>query len=233
MNKILKNSFLGTAVLILFFLTAAHPGMAEDEVPLPPMTVQGVALIDGAPAPIDTVIAAYLDGEQVEQFLVNTPSGDFTFYISGTVDDKGKPVTFTVDGKDPGKGFEWESEKQILSVELSVNVAASSGSSDKGSSASSGPLTETGESEASEESSEAEVTENPVPQPTVTVPEKAVLENTDADSGDDAGAEQGVESSDDPTESKSAPGFHVIYAVAGIVLLTFGSNLGRESRRKP
>ena len=60
MNKILKNSFLGTAVLILFFLIAAHPGMAEDVPPLP-MTVNGVAFIDGSPAPVDTAVAAYLN----------------------------------------------------------------------------------------------------------------------------------------------------------------------------
>ena len=37
--------------------------MAGEEVPVPllPMTVQGVALIDGAPAPTGTVVAAYLN----------------------------------------------------------------------------------------------------------------------------------------------------------------------------
>ena len=79
MNRMLKNSLLGTAVLMLFFLTAAHTGMAGEEVPVPllPMTVQGVALIDGAPAPTGTVVAAYLNKTPVEEFLVNTSSGDF------------------------------------------------------------------------------------------------------------------------------------------------------------
>lgn len=229
MNKILKNSFSGTAILMLFFLTAAHTGMAGESVPLLPMTVEGVALIDGAPAPIDTVVAAHLDGEQVEQFLITTPSGNFYFYISGEAEDEGKPVTFTVDGKDSGKSFEWESGKQVLSVELSVGVTSNSGSSNKGSNAGSGSLAGTGESEDSEEKSEAEVVAGSVPQPDVTVPEKTIPENT----GSDSGAKQNVESSSDSPEPKSAPGFYIIYAVAGIVLLTFGSKLGRESRRKP
>ena len=222
MNKILKNSIIGTAILMLFFITAVHPGMAEDGVPPLPMTVGGVALIDGSPAPKDTVIAAYLDGEQVEQFLVNTPAGDFIFYISGTAKDEGKPVTFTVDGKDSGQSFEWESGKQVLSVELSTGVAANSGSSNKGS--------------TSGESSGAKIIGSSVPLPNVTVPEKTIPENTSADSGADSGVDAGVEqnpeSSKEPSETSSAPGFQIIYAVAGIVLLTFGPKLGRESRRK-
>jgi hypothetical protein len=232
MNKILKNSFLGTAVLMLFFITAAHPGMAGDGVPPIPMTVQGVALIDGAPAPKDTVIAAYLDGEQVEQFLVNTPPGNFTFYISGKTEDEGKPVTFTVDGKDSGKSFEWKSGTVVSSIELSVGVAAGSGSSKKSSTSSSGSSSVSSETNESEASG-AEVIESAVSQPNVTVPEKTVPENTVTDSGDDAGVEQNPESSKEPSETSSAPGFQIIYAVAGIILLTFGSKLGRESKRKP
>ena len=125
MNKILKNSFLGTAVLILFFLIAAHPGMAEDVPPLP-MTVNGVAFIDGSPAPVDTAVAAYLNGEYVEQFLINNPAGNFTFYISGKAEDEGKPVTFTIDEKDTGKSFTWKSGTVISSVELSVGDSGNS-----------------------------------------------------------------------------------------------------------
>ncbi|WP_235284216.1 hypothetical protein [Methanosarcina sp. 1.H.A.2.2] len=225
MNRMLKNSLLGTAVLMLFFLTAAHTGMAGEEVPVPllPMTVQGVALIDGAPAPTGTVVAAYLNGAQVEDFRVNTSSGDFYLLISGVAEDEGKPVTFTIGGKDSGKSFDWESGKLVSSVELSVGVVADSGSSKKSSTSGAG--------------SGAEVIESSVPQTNVTVQEKTVPENTGVDSGDDAGVEQTAESSEDSSETssepESAPGFPIISAVAGIVLLTFGSNLGRESRRKP
>ena len=232
MNRILKNSLLGTAVLMLFFITAAHTGMAGEEIPVPllPMTVQGVALIDGTPAPTGTVVAAYLNGEQVEEFLVNTSSGDFTFYISGKAEDEGKPITFTVDGKDTGKSFDWKSGEVVSSVELSVGDVADSGSSKK----SSTPSSSSGAAKINEsEASGAEVTESSVPQQNVTVKEKTVPENTVADSGEDTGIEQSTESSEDSSETSSSPGFQIIYAVAGLILLTFGSNLGRESRKKP
>lgn len=229
MNRILKNSLLGTAVLMLFFLTAAHTCMAGEEVPLLPMTVEGVALVDGDPAPIGTVVAAYLDGELVEEAIINSSSGGFYLLIPGEAGDEGKPVTFKVDEEDSGASYDWESGKQVLSIELSVGDVADSGSSKKSStSSSSSGSVETGESETSE----AEVIESSVTQPEVDVPEKTVPENTDADSDENSEAEKSAESSEESSETSSAPGFQVIYAVAGLILLTFGSKLG-GARRKP
>lgn len=224
MNKILKNSLLGTAVLVLFFLTAVHPGMAEDVPPLP-MTVSGVALIDGVPAPVDTIIAAHLDGEQVEKFLVNTSSGDFTLYISGSAEDEGKPVTFTINEEDTGKSFAWKSGTIISAVELSIGDASDSGSSKHSSSSGSGSL------KVSEDPEDGgEIIENStVTQPEVTVTEKTEPEST----GDEAEVEKGEESSEDISKTSSAPGFQAIYAISGIILLTFGLEFWRESRRKP
>lgn len=224
MNKILKNSFLGTAVLVLF-LTVTHTCMAVEEVPPLPMTVGGVALVDDTPAPTGTVVAAYLDGEQVEEFSINTSSGDFCFWISGTAEDEGKPVTFTVDGEDSGKSFDWESGKQILSTELSVGDVADSGSSKKSSASNSN----SGSLAGTDKSASGEVIESSVPLPGINISEKTVPENA----GVDSEVKQNVESSNDSSEPKSAPGFYIIYTVAGIILLTFGSNLGRKARRKP
>jgi len=225
MNKLLKNGLLGTSIMLLFFFTVSQAGMAGEEVPPLPMTVQGVALIDGTPAPKGTVVAAFLNGEQVEEFLINTSSGDYCFWISGTGENEGKPVTFTVDGKDPEESLTWKSGDQVLSFELSVGKVADAGSK-KGSTsnANSGSLTGTEESEASGENSKAEVIENSVSEPDV-----ATLKNMNSDSGD----KEAAESSEDSPEPRSAPGFHIIYAVAGILFLAFVFNLGRESRRKP
>ena len=55
------------------------------------------------------------------------------------------------------------------------------------------------------------------------------LENTIENSKDKVAAE----SSEDSPEPKSAPGFPIVYAVAGILLLAFGSDFGRGSRRNP
>jgi hypothetical protein len=189
------------------------------------MTVSGVALIDGVPAPVDTVIAAHLDGEQVEQFLVNTSSGDFVFWISGTSEDEGKPVTFTIDGKDTGKSFAWESGKIISAVELSIGDVSDSGSSKHSSSSGSGSLTV---SEKSEDGGEI-IENSTVTQPEVTVPEKTEPEST----GGEAEVEKGEKSSEDTSKTSSAPGFQAINAISGIILLTFGLEFWRESRRKP
>ncbi|WP_410509296.1 hypothetical protein RSJ42_03350 [Methanosarcina hadiensis] len=221
MNKTLKNSLLGTAVLMLFFITAAHPGMAEGVPPLP-MTVQGVALIDGSPAPNDTVIAAYLDGEYVEKYLINTPEGSFNLLIPGETEDEGKPVTFTINEEDTGKSFAWGPGKVVSSVKLSIGDAGDSGSSKSSTSNSgSGSLTE---SEDAKE--DGEVIENgAVTQPEVAVPEKTVPEST----GDKAE----VKETEGSSKTASTSGFQIIYAVAGVVLLTFGLEFWRESKRKP
>jgi hypothetical protein len=43
---------------------------------------------------------------------------------------------------------------------------------------------------------------------------------------------QVAESSESYPEIKSSPGFHIIYAAAGIFLITFRSNFKRKPRRK-
>ena len=225
MNKILKNGLSGASILLLFFLTVPQIGMAGEEVPLLPMTVQGAAIVDDAPAPIGTVVAAYLNGEQVEKFLVNTSSGDYCFWISGNTEDEGKSVTFTINGKNPEKSLTWESGKQILSFDLSVGIAPNSESYIKGltSKINSGPLAEIGKQEASGENSKVKIIESSVPEPNVTA-----LKDMIADSAD----KEAAGSSEGSSKPKSAPGFPMIYAVAGILLLAFGSNLMGESRRK-
>ena len=110
MNKKLKNGLLGTSILLLFFLAFSQACMAEADVPSAPptlpMTVTGVALIDGTPAPNGTVVAAYLNEKE---FLANTSSGNYYLLISGAAEDEGKPVTFKVDGKNAASSVAWGS----------------------------------------------------------------------------------------------------------------------------
>ena len=63
-----------------------------------------------------------------------------------------------------------------------------------------------------------------VPEPNMTA-----LKNTSANSED----KEAAESSEASPKPKSAPGFPIAYAVAGILLLAFGSDFGRGSRRNP
>jgi hypothetical protein len=225
MNRILKNSLFGTVILLLFFLTIPQVGTAEEAVPLLPMTVKGVALINGTPAPDGTVVAAYLNGQPVEKFLVDTSSGDYCFWISGTAEDEGKSVTFTVGGKDTGNSVAWEAGKQVLSFELSVGIGNVPGSSIKGliSKINFEQLTAIGELKAFGRNSEARVIESSVPEPNV-----RALEEMNVNSGDKSPAESSKASS----KLKSAPGFPIIYLVACIIMLAFGCSLRGELRRK-
>ncbi|HNW37833.1 MAG TPA: hypothetical protein PKJ75_03165, partial [Methanosarcina vacuolata] len=101
MNKKLKNGLLGTSMLLFFFLAFSQGCMAAEDVPpsppILPMTVIGVALIDGTPAPDGTIVAAYLNEKE---YLADTSSGNYSLFIPGTAEDEGKTITFKVHGKD-------------------------------------------------------------------------------------------------------------------------------------
>ena len=118
MNKKLKNGLLGTSILLLFFLAFSQGCMAAADVPpsppMLPMTVTGVALIDGTPAPNGTVVAAYLNEKE---YLANTSSGNYSLLIPGTAEDEGKLVTFKVDGKNASSSVAWKSGG-IVTLEL-------------------------------------------------------------------------------------------------------------------
>lgn len=246
MNKKLKNGLIGTSILLLFFLAFSQGGTAAVDVPpaLPmlPMQVTGVALIDGTPAPNGTVIAAYLNDKE---YLANTSSGKYSLFIDGIAEDKGKLVTFKVDGKDATSSVAWESGsivtlelpdgKVVYSESTESNSNSNSDTRSNGNSNSntksntnsktgSEPLTDNKEQEISSEGPNAEVIKTSIPEPDITA-----LKNTDANSED----KEAVESSENSPNPESAPGFLIFYAVAGILLLAFGSDLGRGSRKNP
>jgi hypothetical protein len=221
MNRILKNNLLRVATLLLFFLTVSQVCMASEEVPLLPMTVQGTVLIDGTPAPTGTIVAAYLNGEQVGKSLVDTSSGKYCFWISGTAADEGKSITFAVNGKDTGKILTWKSGKQVLSFQLSVGKGANSEDFMKSltSTINSESLTKIENPKAPGKDSEAKVIEGSVP-----VPDVNALKSTSASSLD----KEAVKSAEDFLGLKSPPSFTVACAVAGIIVLIFGFNLVRK-----
>lgn len=258
MNKKLKNGLLGTSLLLLFFLVFSQGCMAAADVPpsppMLPMTVTGVALINGTSAPDGTVVAAYLNEKE---YLANTSSGNYSLFIPGTAEDAGKLVTFKVDGKAASSSVAWESGGMVTielpdgkaiysTVAQSDSNTNSNTNSNSNSNANSNtnsntnsnsnlntnsnlktdsePLTESEEQGVSAEVSNADVTESSVLEPNMTD-----LKNTSANSGD----KEAAESSESSPKPESAPGFPIIYAVAGILLLAFGSDFGRGSRKNP
>lgn len=221
MNRISNNNFLRVATLLLFFFAASKICMASEEVPLLPMTVQGIALVDGTPAPIGTTVAAYLSGDLVEKSLVETSSGEYCFWISGTAADEGKSVRFAVNGKDTGKILTWKSGKQVLSLQLSVGKGANSEDYVKSltSIMDSESLTKTEKPEALGKDSKEKVIESSVPEPDVDF-----LKSMSASSV----RKEAPNSAEYLNKLKSAPGFIFACAIAGIIVLIFGFNLVKK-----
>jgi hypothetical protein len=242
MNKILKNGLLGISILLLFFLVFSQACMAEEDVPssppMLPMTVTGVALIDGTPAPNGTIVTAYLNGNE---YLANTSSGNYSVFIPGTAEDEGKLVTFKVDGKDASSSVAWKSggivtldlpDGEAVYLEITESNSTTDSNSDSASDSNSNSnqktgsesLTDTKEQGVSTQSSKVDSIKTSIPEPDV-----KTLNSTVADSKDQVASDSSKSSSN----SKSAPGFLIVYAVAGILLLAFGSNFGKGSRRRP
>lgn len=242
MDKKLKSCLVTTSVLLLFFLALPQGCMAAADVPpsppILPMTVTGVALINGTSAPDGTVVAAYLNEKE---YLANTSSGNYSLFIPGTAEDVGKLVTFKVDGKAASSSVAWESGGMVT-LELPDGEAiystiaesdSSSGlnsnsntnsNSNSNSKIGSKPLVDDEEQEDSAEGSKADTVESSVHEPNMTA-----LKNTSANSED----YEAAESSESSPRPESAPGFLIVFAVAGILLLAFGFNFGRGSRKNP
>lgn len=212
MKNTLKNSFSKLTILLLFFVIFSQVSMAEEEVPPLPMTVQGIALINETPAPSGTVIAAYLEGEKKEELSINTSSGSYCFWISGTSEDEGKTVTFTINGEKTGESISWESGKQVLSFKLSPDKKDNSVNVKTGSDVSSQSLKGDDESEIFTKNSEDNVFKSSVSEPNV-----EALKNTNPESEN----KETSESSEDSSKLKSTPDFQIIYAILGILLITF------------
>jgi hypothetical protein len=221
MKRILKRNFLRIAVLMLFFSIASHAGTAGEEFPLLPMTVEGVALIDGTPAPNGTFIEAYLNGEQVGKLLVNTSSGNYCFWISGTAEDEGKPITFTVGGKNTKKILTWEPGQQVLSFQLSVGEGADLESYTKSgiSGINSESRQKIGNLDAIGENSKSRIIESSVP-----APDSNMLKNMSGSFWD----KKAANSADDSSKLKSIPGFSFCYSIADIIVLFFGLKIMKE-----
>jgi hypothetical protein len=212
MVKTFKNCLLWTIGLLLLFLGSSQVSLATNDAPLLPMTVEGTATIDGSPAPVGTVIAAYLDGNLADEFIVNSSSGNFYLdSIEGVAEDEGKAVTFTVDGKDPGKSFTWESGKQVYSLKLAVGKSSSS-SSGSSSDSNSKVSTVNGTEKTNSSEPEYEVIESSIPKMNVTDLESAEGEDVTPES--------------EETEAASGnplPGFSLI-SVACMLVAVYGYN---------
>ncbi len=112
---------------VLFLLTAffvLSAGVVMAQAPTLPVLFQGAVLIDGAEAPVGTLIVAEVDGIEV---ATNSPEGidaegSYILVVPGSGSiDIGKMVVFKVDGLVAGE-HEYVSSISSPVVELDLNV---------------------------------------------------------------------------------------------------------------
>lgn len=218
-----KSYFLKAIVLLLSVVIFSQSGIAEENIPLLPMTAQGVVLEHGSPAPEGTIVVAYIDGEAIEETSVGS-FGNYCLWISGNAETEGKTVTFAINGKMLGNALTWKSGSQILNLELNTDQSAETPASKQISI----PLTNKnslGNSEKkglSEGKSEVEIIENVIPEPNLKLQENVGSNSTG----------QKTKVSGNSSVFEKAPGFPVAYALAGIILITLSFRLGAKSRGK-
>jgi hypothetical protein len=91
--------------------------LADD--PIPPNRFSGTVTLNGAPAPNDTVINAFIDGNPRGSIVVESP-GEYEYLcVNGSASDDGKTVTFKVCGataEQTGTWTPWIEEVQILDL---------------------------------------------------------------------------------------------------------------------
>jgi hypothetical protein len=216
-----KSYFLKAIVLLLSVVIFSQSGIAEENIPLLPMTVQGVVLEHGSPAPEGTIVVAYIDGEAIEETSVGS-SGNYCLWISGNAETEGKNVTFAINGKMLGNALTWKSGSQILNLELNTDQSAETPASKQISI----PLTNINslggpeKKGLSEGKSEVEIIENAIPEPNLKLQENVGSNSTG----------QKTKVSGNSSVFEKASGFPVAYALAGIILITFSFRLGAKTR---
>ncbi|RQD83849.1 MAG: hypothetical protein D5R96_02060 [Methanocalculus sp. MSAO_Arc2] len=112
--------------LLFILLVVSIAGTAAASIPILPCEISGTVTIDGEPAPVGTVIIAFIDGEERDRITVQTPGlfggtgiFDERLVIRGTEDDIGKTITFTINDVPADQTVAFESGES-LHVDLMV-----------------------------------------------------------------------------------------------------------------
>ncbi|RQD82666.1 MAG: hypothetical protein D5R96_04135, partial [Methanocalculus sp. MSAO_Arc2] len=112
--------------LLFFFLVVSIAGTAAASIAILPCEISGTVTIDGEPAPVGTLIIAFIDGEERDRITIQSPglfggtgAFDQRLVIPGTEDDIGKTITFTINEVQTDQTVTFESGES-LHVDLMV-----------------------------------------------------------------------------------------------------------------
>lgn len=219
MSKKITYVFSCVALATLFIVLASQIVMAGP--PSMPITIQGVATINGEVAPEGTIVEAFINGNCVEEDSVSA-SGEYTLVILGEAEDLGKATSIYVNGiKVPElKPLNSDDYSLDLAVEGSSEPKKkSSGSGSKASFVSSDKVISGYDSKIAEPNEEVEVASPEELNESTNVGEEASEEPEDTSSD---------EKSQDLSDTKS-PGFNFAYALVGMIFICFMS--GRKRLR--
>ena len=129
MNNKTKSGSV-TRTLILLSILIALSGMAamavaDDLIP-PPNKFSGTVTLNGAPAPNEMIINAFIDGNPRGSIVVESPGKYAYLSVNGNASDDGKTVTFKVCGataEQTGTWTAWIGHVQVLDLTAVDDVA--------------------------------------------------------------------------------------------------------------
>jgi hypothetical protein len=96
-----------TLIMTLIALSGVATIALADDIVTPPNRFSGTVTLNGAPAPTETVINAFIDGDSRGSVVVESP-GEYEYLsVNGRASDSGKNVTFTVCGATAEQNGTW------------------------------------------------------------------------------------------------------------------------------
>ena len=118
-NRINTRLLIAASIALSMFLVLAGTVSAEDY-PTLPNRFSGDVMLHGEPAPVGTVIDAYIDGDLRGNVDVKTAGKYVWLGVNGSSMDNGSTITFTVGGVDADQTEVWIEGSGPRSLDLTT-----------------------------------------------------------------------------------------------------------------
>ncbi|MDD3042536.1 MAG: hypothetical protein PHV51_09380 [Methanosarcinaceae archaeon] len=219
MSKKIIYVFSGVALATLFIILASQIVMAGP--PSIPITIHGVATINGEVAPEGTTVEAFINGNCVDEDTVSA-SGEYTLVISGEAEDLGKATSIYVNG------IKVPESKSLNSDDYSMDLAVEGSTEPKKKSSGSGSKASFVNSDRAISGSDGKIAESK--EGTEAAPPEEHSENANV-GGEASEGSENASSDEVPQDLQNTrtPGFNFAYALVGMIIICFMS--GRKKLR--
>ena len=119
-DKRLSMKMLITASIVLSIFLVLSGTVSAEDYPTLPNRFSGDVTLNGAPAPVGTVIDAYIGGDFRGNVTVETAGKYIWLGVEGSSLDNGSTITFVVDGVDAVQTVEWIEGSGQRSLDLTA-----------------------------------------------------------------------------------------------------------------